>query len=149
MPPRCLWRHRKATSTQAKTDDGTTPLFMAAQSGHVDVVGVLVDAGANVYQARTDDGTTPLFMAAQNGHVDVVGVLVDAAANVNQAKTDSGATPLHIASHNNHLHVIQELINARVDIHATDLAGLTPLAVAQRRNRKEAVAALRAAGATH
>merc|ERR1711974_60882 len=49
--------------------DGTTPLQIAAFKGHLEVVCVLCDHGAD--QAK-QDGTTSLYMAAQEGHLDVV-----------------------------------------------------------------------------
>ena len=54
---------------------------MASQNGHVEVVRVLIDAGALINQANTN-GATPLLMASQDGHVDVVRLLIDAGATV-------------------------------------------------------------------
>ena len=53
----------------ARTDSVATPLFIAAQEGHVDVARLLLEAGVDYEKARTDTGTTPLFMAAQKGHL--------------------------------------------------------------------------------
>ena len=58
------------------TNTGSIPLLIAAHNGHIDVVRVLIGAGANLNQATTDDNRSPVFMAAQNDHVDVVIELV-------------------------------------------------------------------------
>ena len=42
--------------------DGACPLLLACQEGHVDVVRLLLDAGADREKAR-DDGATPLWIA--------------------------------------------------------------------------------------
>jgi len=97
-------------------NNGTTPLLMASQEGHVDVVKVLLQHKENVDLAN-NDGTTPLLMASQEGHVDVVKVLLQHKANVDLANSD-GATPLVMASQNGHVEVVQAVLaeNATVDL---------------------------------
>ena len=48
--------------------DGATPLYTAAQTGHLEVVRFLVKSGANKDQHRTNNGATPLCAASENGH---------------------------------------------------------------------------------
>ena len=60
-----------------RTDNGTTPLFEAAQKGHSDIVSILLQANANSNLQR-DDCTTPLFVAAQKGYSDIVSALLQA-----------------------------------------------------------------------
>ena len=62
-------------SPNAACQDGATPLFIASQESHVDVVKVLASRGANV-DAPFYDGTTALIVAAQNGSEAVVEVLI-------------------------------------------------------------------------
>jgi len=52
----------------SKAEDGSTPLYIAAQSGHVEVMKILVESKANINQIRSDEyGATPLHVAAENG----------------------------------------------------------------------------------
>jgi ankyrin repeat protein len=67
---------------KAKRITGTTPLFFAAQGGHLDIVNVLLDKGAPLDSASVDGGS-PLFVACQCGHMDVVKELVNRGAKVN------------------------------------------------------------------
>ena len=84
-----------------KTDENCcTPLHVASDHGHTEVVGLLLQSGADVNQANKN-GWTPLNTASYKGHTEVVGLLLQAGANVNQAQKE-GATPLYIASQNGH-----------------------------------------------
>jgi hypothetical protein len=56
----------------ATTDTGTTPLFIAAQRGHVEMVCL--------------PGGTPLYVAALNGHFPVVRLLREASARAAGAR---------------------------------------------------------------
>ena len=50
---------------------GNTPIFVAAQEGHLNVIRALAECGADM-TSRDRDGTTPLMIATQNGHVKVM-----------------------------------------------------------------------------
>ena len=71
---------------------------MACEHGHIDVVKLLIEAGADINQARTDNGAPPLFMTCQKGHIDTARLLIEAGADINQATTDDACTPLIIAA---------------------------------------------------
>ena len=51
-----------------RTADGATPLYVAAQAGHAEVVRYLRGAGARADEALCTGGATPLIAAAQLGH---------------------------------------------------------------------------------
>ena len=66
---------------QARSSDGSTPLYRACAKGHLDVVRALLGAdGIQANQALTDNGCTPLIIAAYIGHSDVVSLLLGADA---------------------------------------------------------------------
>jgi ankyrin repeat protein len=120
-----------ATPTQARTDNGISPLFVAAEFGRIDVARVLLESGAAVNQARTDDGATPLSISAQEGHVEMVRVLLAHGASVNQATIDDGSTPLHTATWDYHVDVVNVLLaNGATVNQATTDTGTTPLLIA-------------------
>ena len=52
--------------------DSYSALLTAAEAGHADVVGALLDAGASVDAPRDSYGRTPLCAAAVAGRADVV-----------------------------------------------------------------------------
>jgi len=73
-------------------DDGLTPLHLAAENCHTNVVVLLLDKGAKIgVQAKNSD--TPLHLAAQEGCVDVVAILLAKGAEIN-ARDNQGRTPL-------------------------------------------------------
>ena len=68
----------------------------AAENGHLGVVRLLVEVGANKNQA-TNQGARPVRTAAQNGHLNFVPHLIEVGADKDQA-TNQGARPCFIGS---------------------------------------------------
>ncbi|KAG8229927.1 hypothetical protein J437_LFUL009662 [Ladona fulva] len=117
--------------------DGATPLFIAAQNGHVRILLHLLSKGAES-DVRRLDGASPLWIASQMGHANVVKVLL-AAGNVQvDATRQDGATPLFKAAHKGHIAVVDELLkckpnlgilpNGESALHAAVLFGHTQVA---------------------
>lgn len=87
-----------------------SPLHLAATSGAVGAVRLLLDAGLSV-EAVAANGSTPLHWAAGGGHNDVVRVLLEAGAGTRGRSStwrstvrgnDSGQTPAHWAAASGH-----------------------------------------------
>ena len=78
---RCLLE--KGAKVGQVTNDGTSPLMIAVQVGHVDVVRLLLEHGADVEQA-TNGGKTPLLIACEKGNTDAVRLLLKKGADANK-----------------------------------------------------------------
>lgn len=77
-------------------------LAMAAQAGHVDIVGLLIDAGEDPNRYNPPglhSHAQPLHQAVAAGHLEVVQLLIDRGARVDTRDTIHSATPLRWAEH--------------------------------------------------
>ena len=86
-------------SVDATDGSGPTPLYVAANWGHVKIVARFLAAGADpLHQVIGFYGSmgTPLHAAAAKGHLDVIGALLDAGVDPNLPNAGVGP-PLHLA----------------------------------------------------
>ncbi|XP_046983414.1 BRCA1-associated RING domain protein 1-like [Schistocerca americana] len=86
---------------------GWTALHWAASRGDVEVVRLLLEAGAAV-DARDKDGWTPLHCAAAYRQAEVVAALLDAGAD-RGATGSGGETPLDLATQPGYRHLMDML----------------------------------------
>ena len=115
-----------------------------SRKGHVEVVRLLAELGANV-ETPDNDGATPAYIAAQKGHVEVVRVLAELGANV-ETPANNGATPAFIAAQHGHVDVVRLLAELGANVE-TPNDGATPAFIAaQERPRGGGEAAGRARG---
>lgn len=87
---------RDPSCVASRTVDGDQPLHLAAWQGHLAIVQLLRDSGAEL-SSRGDSGRTPLHYAAMHGHLDVARELVGAGADLN-AEDDANFTPAFAAA---------------------------------------------------
>ena len=114
---RTLVKHK--ADVNARTDSGDTPLTLAAEHGHDNVVHALLSDSQCLVDAKGQDGSTALQYSCIYGHVDIVRTLVKHKANVN-ARTDSGNTPLTLAAMNKHDNVVHALSDYNCEVLAKD-----------------------------
>jgi ankyrin repeat protein len=74
-----------------------TPLFFAANKGHVQVAEFLISAGADV-NAKNRFDRTPLYRAAYWGNKEIAEILIAKGADVNTQPRDGTGTPLDWAN---------------------------------------------------
>ncbi len=150
--------NRTSSFTVAMSTIGrNTVLVKAAQSGHADVVRILLDAGARL-DVRGFMGKTALFWAVERGHAAAAQALLERKADPN-IKDVSGLTPLMVAAANGSSRVAELLLKNKADVNAAEgadsgvggsvfgVSGTTALMFAARAGHTEVVQMLLKVGA--
>ena len=102
-----------------------TPTCWAAYKGRLEVLKVLLEAGADPNTAD-GNGNCPLHWAATRGFKSTAQLLLDSGADID--KTDKrGQTPLYWAARIGHTDVVRMLLNAGADPNKRNLRGESPL----------------------
>ena len=126
--------------------NGHTPLMLAAEWGHADVVKAFIESGVDVDKVNKT-GVTPLVVAALKGRIEVVDALIKAGAAVDKVNKNEGFTSLIIAALKGHVEIVKALIQAGASVKAVDMYGFTPLMRAVEYGHAEAVKVLIEVGA--
>jgi ankyrin repeat protein len=120
-----------------------TLLIESAANGHVDVVKLLIENGADV-NLKGEAWYGPLHAAAANGHIEVVKILLENGADVNIFHHNK---PLHNAAMNGHIEVAEILLAHGADINAKGTDEAAPLHTAVSNNQLAMVKWLLSKGA--
>jgi len=120
-----------------------TALTIAAGHGDIEIVKLLLNAGADV-NAIGNYGQTALILAAQDAHLDVVRLLLNAGANVD-AQNTFGETALIMAilGYGNNLDVVRLLLDRGADVELTNDQGKTALTLATELNEDKIAESIR------
>ena len=136
---------QKKADVNAAQDDGATALHWAVYRDNVEVVDILLRAGAK--SAPNREGMTPLAMAALYGSAQIVDRLLKSGGDA-KALGPNGESMLMFAARNGNPDVIRLLVEAGANVNAREpLRGTTALMWAVEQRHPEAVAALLNAGA--
>lgn len=136
--------------------EGRSCLFAAVERGYNEMIGILIEAGADVHEringwsvmcaaARTGnafavhalndagapvvetDGDAPIFYAAREGQVESTKALLARGTPVDVRARASGKTPLHVAAEEGSAHVVRVLLDHDADaVASVDDEGKTP-----------------------
>ncbi|KAM3844732.1 ankyrin repeat and SOCS box protein 14 isoform 4-T4 [Vipera latastei] len=116
-----LWSKADA---DPRSSFGLTPLALAAQNGHTEILEILLRKGANVL-SQASDSASILFEAAGGGNPDSISLLLEYGADANVPK-QSGHLPIHRAAYRGHFLALQILIPV-TDFSAIKESGISPL----------------------
>ena len=103
-----------------------TPMRVAAFAGHVDIMSLLLEHGADL-EGREKSGWALLHDLSASGKVEAGQTLLDHGADINAQAQHNNWTPLFLAAINGHVEFIQMLLKrgARANVREPD--GWTPL----------------------
>ncbi len=105
-----------------------TPLIRASVLGNIEIMTMLLEAGADV-NGKDEVGDTPLMAAAEFGHINGAKLLIESGANIDSTKPDQ-TTALMIAVRNGDAKMTNLLVEAGADLNIGFGTGYTALSMA-------------------
>ncbi|WP_207462902.1 ankyrin repeat domain-containing protein [Azospirillum sp. SYSU D00513] len=114
-------------------DDNYTPLAVAARDGHVEIIRLLLEAGANPRGSVGLYSGTALHEACYFGHSAAIEVMCQGHEQADKRSDEldvqgalNGFTPLHDAVWHGHIDAVAALVDAGARLDIRNHAGLTP-----------------------
>ena len=116
------------TLLNQQNSDGWTPLHVASNEGHFDLIELFVEFGGTL-DARSRNFRTPLHIACIRGKLGVIQAVLLAGADIN-AKDIDGNTPCHFCSEYGHKDCLRYLLLKHPSLFSKNKEGLSSLDVA-------------------
>ncbi|KAJ1800362.1 phosphate system positive regulatory protein pho81 [Coemansia sp. RSA 2399] len=105
----------ESSAEMTANTQGMHPIHVAARSGNVEILRLLLKYGSPVDAIDKDLGWTPVFYAASEGHADIIQTLLEAGANANVVD-EVGHTPEYYASYEGHSNCADVLLDAKARV---------------------------------
>jgi ankyrin repeat protein len=102
----------------------STPIGAAISSGSVEVLNILIDAGADVF------GSNSLHVASSLGNMELIKLLVEKGASIDTKYNQDGWSLLHTAAFYGSIDIIRFLLDHGASPKITDKIGRSPVRVA-------------------
>lgn len=121
----------------SQDDNGYSPLFYAAENGHMEIVKYLIELGVSIDAAGYATQKTPLGIAVYNGHIEIVKYLVEKGANIdkkdhlgNTILSKSLLLPVECKDKKKKIEILKYLIEKGADIKERNESGETLIHIA-------------------
>lgn len=114
---------------------GSTPLLLAVNLGHVNIARTLLDAGADP-EIKGVFGQTPLIRSVIEAHHDLLALLLEYGV-ITDRRDESGNTAIMHAVEDNQIEMVKSLIYAGADTSLKSAAGMSLLQIAESMNHHE------------
>lgn len=101
---------KKKIDVNVSNSDYETPLHLACQNNHFEIVKLLIDHGANLEACRDFSDHTPFHYACENGHENIIKLLVENGVNIHARVSAGNSTALYILAQNNESYLLRYLM---------------------------------------
>jgi len=148
-------RMRKSTAGQQtvvlqEQQQAIDSMLAAANKGYTDIVVRFVEEGLSL-NSTSMEGNTVAHLAAFENKIDTMKYVVQQSENVNlNQENNKGSTALFLASEKGYIDIVNLLIDiGHVDVNKSNLAGVSPLQIAEYNKYGDVVKKILQCGVNH